>query len=197
MTAACFHERFEALVPRIREAAGFAFQALNTGDREEAVADVCAAAWSAWHGLIRRGKDPLEVGPCGILSNAIRYVRGGRRVGHAGSGRGRMDPWSNKARRRGGFALLSLDHPGRGFQFEAWVAGDRRWTPADQAAFLIDFRDWLGRLPERRRLSARLLAQGCGTGEVAGRLGVTPSAISQARAELARSWAEFQGDRTA
>jgi predicted transcriptional regulator len=63
--------------------------------------------------------------------------------------------------------------------------------------FLIDFEDWLGRLPERRRLSAELLSQGYGTKEVAHQLGVTAGAISQARAKLARNWNEFQQDRTA
>jgi hypothetical protein len=63
--------------------------------------------------------------------------------------------------------------------------------------FLIDFKDWLGRLSERRRLSAELLSQGYGTKEVADQLGVTPGAISQARTALARNWDKFQQDRTA
>ncbi len=83
MTSACFHEPFEALMPKIKEAASFAFRTLNRTDRDEAIADVCAAAWSAWHGLIKRGQNPLEVGPIGILTNAIRYVKNGRRVGIA------------------------------------------------------------------------------------------------------------------
>ena len=55
-------------------------------DREEAVAEARAAAWSAWHGLIRRGKDPLAVGVTAIAINAIRYVRNGRRVGNTSCG---------------------------------------------------------------------------------------------------------------
>ena len=197
MTTACFHGQFEALMPKIKEAARFAFRALNPSDRDEAVANVCAAAWSAWHGLIKRGKNPMEIGPYGILTNAIRYVRNGRRVGNPGSGRGRMDPWHRKAQRRGGFKLVSLAAAQRNGDVKAWVANDRRSTPADHAAFLIDFQEWLGRLPERRRLSAELLCQGYGTKEVALQLGVTPAAISQARTELARNWNEFQRDRTA
>jgi hypothetical protein len=49
MTATCFHEQFEALLPKIKESARFAFRAVNPSDRDEAVADVCAAVWSAWH----------------------------------------------------------------------------------------------------------------------------------------------------
>ncbi len=197
MTATCFHEQFEALLPKIKESARFAFRALNPADRDEAVADVCAAAWPAWHGLIKRGKNPLDVGPYGILTNAIRYVRNGRRVGNPGSGRGRMDPWHRKAQRRGGFKLVSLAAAQRDGDVKAWVANDHRSTPADHAAFLLDFQDWLGRLSERRRRSAELLSQGFGTVEVARQVGLTPAAITQARAALARNWSEFQQDRTA
>ena len=195
MTAKCFHEQFEALLPKIKESARFAFRGFNPSDREEAVADVCAAAWSAWHGLINRGKDPLEVGPMGILTNAIRYVRAGKRVGNPGSGRGRMDLWNHRTQRVLGFRLISLALARRKGKLRSWVANDHRSTPADHAVFLIDFENWLGRLSERRRLSAELLSQGYGTTEVAHKLGVTPGAISQARTELARNWDKFQQDR--
>jgi hypothetical protein len=197
MTAAFFHEQFEALLPKFKESARYAFRALSRGDRDEAIADVCAAAWSAWHGMIKRGKNPLDVGPCGILANAIRYVRNGRRVGNPGSGRGRMDPWHRKTQRRCGFELVSLDAAQRDGDAKAWVANDHRSTPADHAAFLIDFEDWLGRLPERRRLTAELLSQGFGTVEVARQVGLTPGAVTQARAALARNWSEFQQDQNA
>jgi hypothetical protein len=197
MTANCFHEQFEALLPRIEEAAKFAFRALNPSDRDEAVADVCAAVWSAWHGLIKRGKDLMEIGPYGILNNGIRYVRNGRRVGNPGSGRGRIDLWNHRAQRAIGLRMVSLASAQAQGKLRAWVANDHRSTPADHAAFLIDFEAWLGRLPERRRLSAEMLAQGYGTKEVALQIGVSPAAISQARTELARNWHEFQRDRTA
>ncbi len=197
MTALAFHEQFEALLPQIKEAAGFAFRRRSREDREEAIADVCAAAWSAWHCLIKRGKNPLEVGPTGILANAIRYVCNGRRVGNRGGGRGRMDPWKWKAQRRDGFRIVSLATARQEGDLKAWVANDHRSTPADHAAFLIDFEDWLGRLSDRRRQSAELLAQGFGTLEVAQQVGLSPGAISQARTALERNWNEFQDDRTA
>src|SRR5208337_502854 len=50
------------------------------------------------------------------------------------------------------------------------------------------FQDWLGRLSERRRRSAELRSQGFGTVEVARQVGLTPAAITQARAALARNW---------
>jgi DNA-binding NarL/FixJ family response regulator len=108
-----------------------------------------------------------------------------------------MDPWHRKAQRRYGFKLVSLVVAQRDGNVKAWVANNHRSTPADHAAFLIDFQEWLGRLPERRRLSAELLCQGYGTKVVALQLGVTAGAISQARIELARNWREFQQDRKA
>jgi len=74
---------------------------------------------------------------------------------------------------------------------------DHKSTPADHAVFLIDFEDWLDRLPERRRLSAQLLAQGYGTNEVAKQVGVSPGAISQSRAALEKNWKAFQADPVA
>ena len=133
----------------------------------------------------------------GILTNAIRYVRNGRRVGNPGSGRRRTELWNYRAQKALGFRLLSLVSAQQEGELKFWVANDRRSTPADHAAFLIDFEAWLGQLPERRRLSAVQLSQGYGTKEVALRVGVTPAAISQTRTELARNWREFQQDRTA
>ena len=197
MTAYSFHREFELLLPKIKEAARFSFRGLNPSDRDEAAADLIAATWSAWSGLIKRGRSPLEVGPIGILRFAFKHVRNGRRVGNPGSGRGRIDLWNHRAQRALGFRLISLASARRQGELRSWVAKDHRSTPADHAVFLIDFEDWLGRLSERRRLSAELLSQGYGTKEVAHQLGVTPGAISQARTELARNWDKFQQDRTA
>ena len=85
------HQQFEIALPAIMTAAEFAFRRRRRQDREEAIAEVRAAAWSAWHGLLERGKDPLAVGVWGIANNACRYVRNGRRIGNRNCGRGRMD----------------------------------------------------------------------------------------------------------
>ena len=75
-----------------------------------------------------------------------------------------------------------------------WLVPRGRYGPADEAIFRVDFADWLGGLPARRRRMAELLAEGLGTGEVALHLGVTPAAVSQARTWLDRSWGQFQGE---
>jgi hypothetical protein len=196
MLATSFHKEFEAFLPKIKEAARFAFRGLNSTDRAEAVADLTAANWAAWCGLLSRGKNPVVVGPSGILGFALRYVRNGRRVGNLGSGRGRMDLFSRRTQKAIGFRLISLASAQQEGELKSWVANDRRSSPADSAAFLLDFEEWLGRLPERRRLSAELLAQGHRTGEVAKLLRVTAGAISQTRVELAKSWEAFQHDQS-
>jgi hypothetical protein len=133
----------------------------------------------------------------GILINAVKYVKSGRRVGNKGSGRGRMDIWNHRTQRATGFKLINLAAAQRDGELRAWVASDHRSTPATHAAFLIDFQDWLGRLSERRRQSALLLAEGFGTKEVSQQLGVSPAAISQARTALEKDWIEFQADPVA
>jgi len=180
MSLCVAQEQFTAHLSVVEDAARFAFRRHRRQDREEAVAEARAAAWSAWRGLIRKGKDPLAVGVTGIANNAIRYVRNGRRVGNPSTGgRSVMDVHNKKS----GCTVLALDD---------WAVGDRRWTPADEAAFRCDMTEWLASLLPRRRSTAILLAEGRGTKEVAELLNLTPAAISQARSWLERSWREYQ-----
>src|SRR4051794_33936591 len=171
------HEQFEAALPAVTNAARYAFRRRRAQDREDAIAEARAAAWSAWHGLLTRGKDPVAVGVHGIAANAIRYVQNGRRLGHKGGGRGSMDVYHPRAQEISGFRLVGLDTiddhvlvtPSEAWR--EWLAEDNRSTPADEAAFRIDFEAWLVGLPARKRQMAELLAEGHETGVVARRLG--------------------------
>ena len=60
------HRDFEAALPAIDRALRFHFRRWPRARREEALADGRAAAWHAWHGLLRRGKDPIAVGVTGL-----------------------------------------------------------------------------------------------------------------------------------
>ena len=198
-TLSIAHRQFEAALPAITNAARYAFRRRRRQDRDEATAEARAAAWSAWAGLLRRGKDPVEVGVHGIARNAVRYVRNGRRLGNRGGGRGSMDVNNIKAQSACGFRVVGLDRdadrePGPDSDaWKGWFACDNRVGPANEAAFRLDFAAWLESLPDRKRQIAELLAEGRGTGEVAAAFGVTPAAISQARTWLAASWAAYQG----
>lgn len=193
---------FEAALPGIDPVLGGAFRRLPRDLRLEAIAEARAAAWAAWCGLLRRGKDPLAVGAAGIAFNATRSVKNGRRVGSPrAAGRGRMDVHNRKAQRKHGFAVVSLEAPersGHGGQDGAWedylAGGKNRLTPAEEAAFRIDFAAWLNGLPVVARQAAELLAAGSGTGETAQACGVSAGRISQLRSELRASWSAFQGE---
>ena len=193
------HRQFEASLPQIETSIRFHLRRLPRRHRAEAIVDALAAAWHAWHGLLARGQDPRAVGSTGIAHNACRYVKGGRQLGTGRCGRSAMDVYHPRARRLRGFRLISLDReaceePGQtGAAWREWLTADNRCTPADEAAFRLDFAAWLEGLPPRKREMAELLAEGHGTGVVAGRLGVTPGAVSQARTWLAESWVQFQG----
>jgi hypothetical protein len=171
------HRHFEAALPRMDNVFRFRLRRLPRGRRDDALAEARAAAWVAWHGLIRRGKDPRAVGPTGIANNVARFVQAGRRLG---------------------VHLIHLDHDtttdggARHDTWRHWLAADPRADPADEAAFRLDFAVWLGRLTPRKRQMAELLALGHETSVVAGMLGVTPGAVSQARAWLYASWQAFQ-----
>ena len=74
-----------------------------------------------------------------------------------------------------------------------WLAEDNKVTPADEAAFRLDFEGWLAGLPERKRRVAELLAEGHEGVVVARTVGIAPSRVTQLRSELAASWRAFQG----
>jgi len=194
-------QEFTRTISAVEDAVKFAFRRrLRPQEYEEALADAKAAAWSAWAGLIKRGKDPLAVGVHGIASNAIRYVRNGRKLGCGTPGRGAMDVYHRKAQARCGFMLVSLDSfeemPTEPFGkggWRDWLAEAKTCTPADLAASRIDLAGWLSRLPERKRRFFEMLAQGHDGIVVARRLGLSPGRVSQVRAELKASWREFQG----
>jgi hypothetical protein len=191
------HSQFEAALPSMDSVLCYQFRKWPRRHRADALADARAACWHAWSGLIRRGKDPLAIGPTGIAAYAARYVKNGRQFGCGTSGRGNMDVYHPRAQ-RDGLKLISLDRdfePDAGAQTDVWrewLAEDNRTTPADEAAFRIDFSTWLASLPERKRQMAELLAEGNGTGDVARLLGVTPPAVSLTRTWLEASWRTFQ-----
>ncbi len=201
MSLAAAQVLFETNLKAVDDAAHFAFRRLRPQEYEEKLADARATAWHAWHGLVfKKGKDPVEVGVHGIANNAIRYVRNGRKLGCGGiSGRGAMDVYHRKAQAKCGFRMISLDSgddipaasSGK-VEWRDWLAEDNKVTPADEAAFRVDFANWLAALPERKRRVAELLAEGHEGVVVARLVGIAPSRVCQLRRELEAGWQEFQ-----
>jgi hypothetical protein len=190
------HRSFIEALDRIDAVIAYQFRRWPRGLREEAMAEARAGCWVAWHGLLRRGKDPVAVGVTGIAENACRAVRNGRTVGrNRAAGPTAADIHHPKTRRATGLRVVSIERPGEGSPggWRDWLASESHYGPADEAAFRVDFAAWLGGLPARKRRMAELLAGGWKTGEVACRLAVTAGAVSQARSWLASSWERFQG----
>jgi hypothetical protein len=189
---------FEAAMPRINAVIRYQFRHYRWSKHRlaEAYAEATAATWVAWHGLLRRGKDPQQVGVSAIVGFACRGVKNGRTVGaNRALGRGAGDLYHPRIRRATGLRVLAFDDlPGDSARsWHDWLrANERRFGPADEAAIRLDFAAWLDSLPQRKRRAAELLAQGLNTGEVAAKLQVTPAAVSQDRLWLARSWHQFQ-----
>ena len=72
---------------------------------------------------------------------------------------------------------------------------DNSRTPvADQAAFSIDFPEWLATLSARDRRIVDDLAAGERTGDVARKFGVSAGRVSQMRGQLKESWEAFGED---
>jgi len=198
MSLVAAQEMFAAYLPAIDDAARYAFRRRRRQDREEALAEARAAAWSAWAGLLRRGKDPVEVGVTGIANNAVRNVRQGRRIGNTTCGRHAMDVQHPRVRRALGLHVVAFEElagPSPG-SWQQWLAEDNRVTPADEAIFHLDYQAWLAGLAEPKRRVAELLAEGHEPGLVARIVGVSPPRVSQLRHELEASWRAFQGGAT-
>lgn len=185
-------KKFLALLPRIRRAIRLTIRNLpKKTDREEALQETDCLAWQGWRLAVLRGKNPATFS-WAIGRFAGKQLLQGRRIAgkhgcniFGGTGQGESNrPIQPLARSQGGELL---------HQVVACLAENLKTPPPDQAAFRIDFRVWVERLPRRSQRQVALSIAGWRTKEMAQRLGVTPGAISQHRRALAESWSAFQG----
>jgi hypothetical protein len=178
MSLAEAQAKFIAHIPALDATARYAFRRRRRQDREELLAEARGACWSAWAGLLRRGRNPTEVGVTGIAHFAIKYVQRGSRLGNpACGGHGARDIFHPRTRRACGTRIFSFE------ELASW----RDWLIA------VDLSSWLATLTEKKRQAAEWLAAGEEPGRVAWRLGVVPGRISQVRRELEASGQAFQG----
>lgn len=130
--------------------------------------------------------------PTVLARYGVKQVSEGRRVG---SSLNSNDVTSRYAQKKRGFSverLFDFDES-RGQWREAMVEDHNTPVP-DQAAFRIDFPEWLDQLPPRNRRIAESLTTGKDTSEVAHDFAISPGRVSQLRRELANHWAEFHGE---
>jgi DNA-directed RNA polymerase specialized sigma24 family protein len=179
-----------------------AFRKCTRHDHDDLVAEARGSAWKAWASLTVRGRDPLDVGARTIAAYVVRHVLGGRTVASRTYGHQYRDLLHPRFCRRHGIEPISLDAPREDNKtaaelWEAVLRTNLRTSVPRQVAFRLDFRDWLAQVPPRKRQVAELLAAGHDVTAVAQALGVTPSAISQSRTWLERSWRQFEAGPTA
>jgi hypothetical protein len=181
-----WRDGFLAILPVVQTHARICFRHLRAGDREEAIANTTAFAWSSFLSLAQQGR--LEVAfPSTLATYAVRATSSGRLFGYGQSSTDALNPL---AHRRHGFAMESIGDT------ESWrksLAAPRRVCPADQAVFNLDFEAWLKGLNRRLRRIVAMLVAGWRTSEVAIRLRLSEGRISQFRRVLEQSWWRFQG----
>jgi hypothetical protein len=196
---------FLELIPIVERQVRFAFRGRSAADREEAAAEAVAAAYASYVGLKSRGKDPVRDFPTALAAYAVLHVKAGRLMG---SGNSTTDALSPLAQRKRGFRVESLPTSSgaardrvhatsdrrRQDEFQEQLRDNTRSAVPDQAAFRIDFPDFLGSLGNRDRAFVRFLALG-NTGQVAAaRFGMSEGRVSQLRKTWRERWCQFQGD---
>ena len=192
------------LLPAVTKHAQIQFRRLRGIDRQDAIAEAQAAALLNLHLAHRNGKAD-RVTPATLAHYSVCHVRAGRHVG--GSVDSTTDVMSAEAQRRGGFRVLGLRRNGDCVYdcltdptARVWrqvLLEDRSTPPPDQAAFRIDWSEFVGKQHDRTRTCMSLLAEGHKRCEVADRMGTTASALTQRMARVEREWDRFQGIETA
>jgi hypothetical protein len=180
-----------AMLPTITRIAHQNFSHLDPEAKEEATAEVVAAAFIMFVGLVRDGRESLAF-PSVLGMYGVRRVRIGRMAATPMNVR---DVSSVYCQVKKNIRLERLDTFDCNTQ--SWLeilVEDKHATPADIARVRIDFADWLRTLPRRTRRLAETLSTGETTSKTAKRFHVSAGRISQLRRQLYEAWLEFTGE---
>lgn len=180
----------EAMLPIITRVARQAFCQLDPEAKEEAVAEVVAAAFVMYASLVRTGRESRAF-PSALATYGVRRVRIGR---PATRPQNILDISGRLCHFRKGVQVERLDRYHRDEGWKEALIQDKHAGPAEIAAARIDIGEWFGTLSSRDQQIASQLALGCRTGEVAKQFGLSPGRISQKRTAYRESWRTFQGE---
>ena len=189
-----WHAAFLSMLPTIIRYAKVSFREFDPETREDLVQEAVANCVVAYARLVERGKQSLGY-PTVLAMYAVRQIKDGRRVGKKANVK---DVYDIHAKVKGGYQLQYIGDPHE--QCGGWreqLTDNRRTPVPDQAAFRIDFPQWLASLSARDRRIVDELAAGERTSDVARRFGVSAGRVSQLRKQLKESWEEFVGDSDA
>jgi hypothetical protein len=189
--AEALHRRFLTILPAVERHGHVYFRHLKCPHRlQEVLAEMAAIAWKWFLRLVAKGKDAADF-PTVIAAYAARAVRCGRRL--CGQEKSK-DALSSRAQQRKGFTVQSLPDHETGTEHNDTIDAlkdNTRTPPDEQAAFRIDYPNWLKRLGERNRRIAQDMALGERTKDLADRYGTTQGRISQLRREFRDDWRQF------
>jgi len=200
------HAAFLTLLPKLQMHAKIYFRDIHCADEKaDKVAEAVALGWKWYCRLHERGKDVARF-PAVFAFFLAKAVRCGRRL--CGKEKAK-DVLSPCAQWRHGFMVETLPSSTRtsldglyakphGQQmhdaFEERLQ-DNTITPVpDQAAFRIDFPNWLRTLTKRERRIIRAMLRNEHTKDVSRQFAVSPGRISQLRREFERGWKRYTGD---
>lgn len=174
-----------AILPIVERYARKVFSWCSPEEREERTAEAVAHAFVGYVSLVRRGRD-REVTAWSLAFIAARRVKSGRHVGSS------QDKATDVFTKRNGFTVLRFgtmrDLPS---EFHEALVENARSPVPEQAAFRIDFPDFLSKQPGKKRKVAALLAVGNRATDVARSVGVSPGRVTQIRKELRQDWLVF------
>jgi hypothetical protein len=200
------HADFLVLLPKLQNHAEIYFRHVNCPNQKaDKIAETIALAWKWFLRLHERGKDINQFTMVFVYLVA-KAVKSGRRLTGTEKAKDVMSPL---AQRRHGFKVEamsaamkttfeSLYSTPRGQDlldaFEEHLA-DNTVTPVpDQAAFRIDFANWLGTLTGRERRLIGAMAQNERTKDLSKKFELSSGRISQFRREFETGWKRFCGD---
>ena len=200
------HVVFLTLVPKIETHARITFSYLKcVSKKADKIAEAVALAWKWFVRLHERGKNAMEF-PMAFTVRVVRAIASGRRLVGAEPV---TDVMSMTARWKHGVSVTLFPHTNavpiqdlhgdpHGQEtcdaLEERLADDAQTPVPDQAAFRIDFPEWLRTLTLRERTMAKAMMRDERTNDLSRKFGVTPGRISQIRGDLKKSWVGFCGE---
>lgn len=198
------NQAFLKIMPTVETHARIQFRHFNEVDREEAVAEAVASAYLGFTAAKRNGK-AHRITPHSLAHFSVLQVRDGRHTG--GSIDSKNDVMSRKSQRRHGFKVVGLpwDHQHvydclRDPTSPVWkdlLVKDKSTPVPDQAAFRIDWSEFLRQQHGRTRTALTMAAEGYKQVDIADKLGVTPAAVCQRVKKAGREWRVMQGENEA
>jgi hypothetical protein len=191
------HARFLQLLPRLQLHGSIFFRNLPPHKKEEAIAEMIALAWKWFRRLTERGKD-VSAFQMVLVYLVAKAVSSGRRVTRQESAKDAMNP---RTQQRHGFRVEHFELPkchrsnplGQEMQneMEERLCENTQTPVPEQAAFRIDWPEWMKTRTDRERRIIGDLMAGARTLDVSRKYGISPGRVSQLREKFHRDWLLF------